>query len=179
MVSIDEGTQIDRSDPQASKADSPRFEIRQPDSNVKRESAAHPLKQELGIVSIDEGMQIDRSELHSSKANSPRLETRQSDANLTDEIERHDRKHPPEMETMSLEILTSLSCPKYQTRQVSERSTTKSPRILKNGLSSSIVTFVIPESAIAMPVKWRTPAGMKSDSRLKQLRNAQSPRLES
>jgi hypothetical protein len=58
IVLVAEGMQIDRS-PQNSKAESPRFEIRQPGSKVTLESFRHSQKQYAEIVSVDEGMQID------------------------------------------------------------------------------------------------------------------------
>jgi hypothetical protein len=59
MISIDEGIQIDSSDEQLENADSPRFEILEPLSNVKIERFVHLKKQYEEMVPIDEGIQID------------------------------------------------------------------------------------------------------------------------
>jgi hypothetical protein len=61
IVSIDEATQIDRSDEHLRNRDSLRIDSLQPGSNVKVESWRHDAKQDWEIVSIDEGMQIERS----------------------------------------------------------------------------------------------------------------------
>jgi hypothetical protein len=74
IISIDDGMQTDRSDSQPANAASPSIEIRQPDSNVKLESAVQSLKQDLDTVSTDEGMRIDSRHGQCSNADSPRLE---------------------------------------------------------------------------------------------------------
>jgi hypothetical protein len=50
IVSTDEGIQIDCSDEQEEKADSPRFAILEPDANVKFESCQQLLKQVWRII---------------------------------------------------------------------------------------------------------------------------------
>jgi hypothetical protein len=66
-----EGTQTDRSDEHITKADSPRLQNFEPDSNAKLERLSQPLKQDLIIASSDEGIQIDSRDEHPSKADSP------------------------------------------------------------------------------------------------------------
>jgi hypothetical protein len=58
-VSTDEGMQIDRSDEQLEKVDTPRDDSLQSDSKVRCESFPQSMKQDFEIVSTDEGMQID------------------------------------------------------------------------------------------------------------------------
>jgi hypothetical protein len=59
MVSTDHGMQIDLSDAQLEKADSPRLEMQQPSSKSRLERFTQSAKQDLEIVSIDEGIQIE------------------------------------------------------------------------------------------------------------------------
>jgi hypothetical protein len=61
MTLIDEGKQIDRSDPRSANADSPRTETRDPASNATSARKGQPLKHSLAIISTDAGMQIDGS----------------------------------------------------------------------------------------------------------------------
>jgi hypothetical protein len=58
MASTDEGMQIDRSDEQSWKANSPRCQIRHSGLNVTVDRFAHCAKQHLEIVSTDEGTEI-------------------------------------------------------------------------------------------------------------------------
>jgi hypothetical protein len=57
MSATDERMQIDFSGHPVN-ADSPRFEVLQPDSNVRFESHLQGLKHALEIISSDDGMQI-------------------------------------------------------------------------------------------------------------------------
>jgi hypothetical protein len=59
MASTDEGIQIDRSDEHSKNADLPRFESREPNSNVKFERFSQFEKQASEMASTDEGIQID------------------------------------------------------------------------------------------------------------------------
>jgi hypothetical protein len=59
IASTDEGIQIEVSDEQPSKADSPRVKRAQSRSNVNSDSCAQDLKQELEIAVTDDGIQID------------------------------------------------------------------------------------------------------------------------
>jgi hypothetical protein len=62
MASTEAGTQIDRSDEQDRKADSPTHEIREPASKVKFESFVQDWKQDFEIFSIDAGRQTSCSD---------------------------------------------------------------------------------------------------------------------
>jgi hypothetical protein len=62
IVASDEGNEIDLSDRHASKADSPRIERRQPDSNATFERFLQKPKHNLEMISTDEGTQIDGSD---------------------------------------------------------------------------------------------------------------------
>jgi hypothetical protein len=57
ILLIDEGRRIARSDKQPENADSPRFDIREPDSNFTSESCLQFQKHRHEIVSIHEGIQ--------------------------------------------------------------------------------------------------------------------------
>jgi hypothetical protein len=59
IVSMDEGIQIDSSDPQNANAHSPRTDNLLPDSKTTSQRVSHAMKQDLPIVSTDEGIQID------------------------------------------------------------------------------------------------------------------------
>jgi hypothetical protein len=59
IVTIDEGIEIDSSDEQFSKADSPRIEMLLRGSNVTEERLAQRAKQLLETVPMDEGINID------------------------------------------------------------------------------------------------------------------------
>jgi hypothetical protein len=59
IVSTDAGIQIDCSDEQFRKGESPRLRTFEPDSNVKLESFRQERKQYPPIDVVDEGMQID------------------------------------------------------------------------------------------------------------------------
>jgi hypothetical protein len=63
IISTDGGMQIDLSDEQPAKADSPRVESLLPLSNVTLESFSHPAKQNFEMISTEEGMQIACSDL--------------------------------------------------------------------------------------------------------------------
>jgi hypothetical protein len=56
---MDGGRQIDWIEKQYRNADSPRFESRQPSSNVKLERVMQAVKHPSEIFSTDEGTQID------------------------------------------------------------------------------------------------------------------------
>jgi hypothetical protein len=128
--------QIVRSDEQPKNAESPRVEIRQGDSNLKSDRLRQYPKQEPESIAVDEGMQIDRSDEHASNADSAKVEILHPDPNVTDKRELHRLKHPAEMTSVSVEMVTSSASPKYRTRQISSKSTKKSPETLKNRLSS-------------------------------------------
>jgi hypothetical protein len=104
--------QIVRSDEQLANAESPRVESRQGDSNVKSDRLSQPRKQEPESIAVDEGMQIDRSEEHHSNEDSPRVDILHPDANVTDRTDSQYMKHPAEMTSVSIEIVTSSASPK-------------------------------------------------------------------
>jgi hypothetical protein len=92
MTLIDEGKQIDRSDPQSANADSPRTETRDPASNVTFTRKEEHLKHSLAIVSTDAGMQIDVSPQERKKTDSPSTEIRVPASNVTSDSFMHPRK---------------------------------------------------------------------------------------
>jgi hypothetical protein len=67
------------------------------------------------------------------------------------------------MDSISLEIETSVPFPKYQTSEVPRKSTTKESQTLKNGFSASTITVSIPEPASDKPLTSRRFAGNQID----------------
>jgi hypothetical protein len=86
MISTDEGIQIDSSDEQTQKAETPRIEIFEPPSIVNFRRLSHFSKHPSEMISTDDGIQIDSSDKHRRKAYFPRTESREPDSNLTDKI---------------------------------------------------------------------------------------------
>jgi hypothetical protein len=96
IVSIDDGIQIDRSDPQEKKAHSPRRETEQSAPKVTRDSWKQYLKQKLGIASTDPGIQIACTEVREN-AVSPRIKARDLDSNSRPESVSQRKKHDLEI----------------------------------------------------------------------------------
>jgi hypothetical protein len=71
--------EIDSSNEQFTKADSPKTEVRQPRSTVTCKRRVQLMKHSLETTSIDEGIQMARSDAQFRRA--PRRETRQPDSN--------------------------------------------------------------------------------------------------
>jgi hypothetical protein len=84
--------QIDESDEQCKKANSPINESREPDSNVIVERDVHPEKQERAICSTEEGIQMDESDEQSENADSPINDILEPDSNVIVRREVHREK---------------------------------------------------------------------------------------
>jgi hypothetical protein len=152
ILSVFEGMQTDRSDEQCRNADSSRAESRQPGSNIKVESFLQNAKQDFEMTSIDEGIQIDSSDIQAKNANSPRVEILQPVSKRIDKRQLHPEKHPVEIVSISLEIVTSSSVPRYRTRQTSPNETRKSPKTRKQQFPASTTIFLISDRIIAKPL---------------------------
>jgi hypothetical protein len=135
-------------------------------------------KHDLEMVRIDEGIQIDANK-QDENADASRVETRQPGSNITETRESHMMKHSAEIVSVSREIITSLSRPKYQIAQRPLKSIIKLPKTRKNGLPESTETLLMPDSASDKPLNSRTVAGSQIDRSEPQQPNADSPMVES
>jgi hypothetical protein len=77
--------QIECSEEQFAKAESPMAEIAQPGSKSNRERFGHIAKQDGGITSINDGKQMCRSDEQVQNTDSPRVESREPHSKVTAE----------------------------------------------------------------------------------------------
>jgi hypothetical protein len=119
-------------------------------------------------------MQIDRSDEQYKKADFWKTETLQPDSNRTDNNEYKVLKHPAEISSMSLPIVTSFPPPKYRISEIPSKSTRKSPQTRKKRLPGATAMLRTPHSLNARPVTSRTTAGKQIDRSNEQPSNAAS-----
>jgi hypothetical protein len=83
------------------------------------------------MVSTDDGMEIDASNEQFSNADFPKVEIRQKASNVTFERELMSLKHPIEIDSMSLPMLTWRSSAGQRTSDLSRALIRKGPETFK------------------------------------------------